>query len=181
MGASNGNLIDSALIAQPDCWEIVSHSARAIAHVGRVGAQTQLAITIAAPSLDGAVVQQGTGVGASSSKLHSSAPGAQVHCWQGIAHLARAPAPVECVTQTQLAGDVASPALEGVIVQQGAGVCVSSSEEHNSAPNTDHRQGISHLPRAAALGVSCVAKAQLTVVIVAPALCRAAFQQGTGV
>ena len=107
--------------AEVDGGQVVAHLVRAVAAVVGV-AEAELADVVAPPALDGGVVEQRAGVVAAGADGGGGASGAEVDGGQVVAHLAGAVATGVGVAEAELPVAVVAPALDGGVVEQGAGV-----------------------------------------------------------
>ena len=79
-------------------------------------------LAVVAPALDGAVVEEGAGVVGAGGDGGGGAAGAEVDGGEVVAHLVGAVAAAGGVAEAELAVAVAAPALDGAVVEEGAGV-----------------------------------------------------------
>ncbi len=165
---------------QQDRQEGVAHLVGPVAPVGGV-ALPQLALVVLAPALHAAVVQAGATRGGSGGHGGRRAPRPELYHRQGVPHLARGVPTGGGVPQAQLAEVVATPALDGAVVQPGAGVEPARRQAGGEEPSAQHdwRQG-RHLAGFVAAGER-VALTQLAVGVLAPALHGAVVEDGARV
>jgi len=129
----------------------------------------QLALGAAAPALDGAVVEQGARVGTTGADGRGGATRTEVHGRQ-CSHLARGVADVVGVSLARRPVGAPTPALDGGVVEQGAGAERAGADCGGGAPGAQVDGGENgHLAGLVAQGGGA-ALAQLAAGAVAPTL-----------
>ena len=114
--------------------------------------------------------------------VHGAEAAAEVNGVEIVTHLVGAVAAVGGVAEAELAAVVVAPALHRVVIEQGAGVVLPGGDLHRSAAGAeiDGEQAGPHLVGVVA-SAGGVTVAEVAVAVVAPALHRAAAEQGAGV
>ena len=129
--------------------------------------------------LDGVPGDDAGGPGDRQVDLHRRRQRAEVDHRECVAHLARVVAPVERVPDTELAEGVRPPALDGVVVEPGAGPEQAAGDRGGGAASAqrDRREVVTHLedPIAARVGVF---EAERPVGVVPPALDGPIVEEG---
>ena len=116
MGVSGRNVCNCAPRCQRYEGQCVAHFARLVAHVRRAS-YAQLAVDVFAPTLHGAVVQNGTSVFMSSGDGNRCSTGSKVNAGQVVTHLARMVTHLRGVTDAQLTETVDSPTFYRPVVK----------------------------------------------------------------
>ena len=158
---------------------MAAHLACVVTHV-RTRAEAELPLVVAPPTFDRSVVKNDAGMGESSVNVDGCAPLCQRCKGQSLAHVAGV---VSCSIggrMAELSVTVETPALHGAVVQDGASVVVASSNSDGRPTGSKVNSGqvVAHLARVVA-HLRGVTDAQLTVVIVSPALHRSGVKQST--
>jgi hypothetical protein len=107
-----------------DGREVITRFIEIIATIDGVP-KTELAVGIQAPALERIVVEQGARVTATRRDHYRRAPGPKDDGREMIAHFARIIAAISGVPKTKLTVGIRAPALERIVVEQGA--CMSGT------------------------------------------------------
>src|SRR5215217_4101519 len=141
-------------------------------------AEPELAPVVAAPALDGAVIQERTCVNAADGERHRGPPRAEVHWRQCVTHLTRFISAVLPVAEPERAILVDAPALDGVVIEERARGVLTGGECLRGPPRAQvhRRQCVAQLARAIS-AVLPISEPELGPVVAAPALDGAVIQQ----
>src|SRR5215217_5509473 len=166
------------------CTEIdprqrVAHLARD-ASMGLHIAEPELAPVVAAPALDGAVIQERTCVNAADGERHRGPPRAEVHWRQCVTHLTRFISAVLPVDEPERDILVDAPALDGVVIEERARGVLTGGECLRGPPRAEvhRRQRVAQLARAIS-PVLHIAEPELAMLVATPALDLAILKDGT--
>src|SRR5262249_55808076 len=125
--------------------QTIAHLARLVAASGNV-ANPKLSLSVGAPALDGAVVEQRARVISSGGDRNRGAPRSQGDRREAVAHLARIIAAADLVAQPERPGSVVAPALDGAVVQEGAREIPAyrDSASRSPRPEGNRREVVPH-------------------------------------
>ncbi|CAB5064767.1 unannotated protein [freshwater metagenome] len=179
--ASRTDRFGGAPCAEVDRRKAVAHLAGVVPAVVRI-AETKVRVSVVAPALDRVVVEEHTAVDASGAHDFGDASGAEVDGGEVVSHLAGVVAPVARVTEPQLAVVVLAPALDGVVVEDRAGVPHARIDGLGGASGAEVDGGevVSHLAGVVTPVVG-VPVAEFTNLVESPTLHRVVVEEGTRV
>ena len=180
--AAGGDGECGAACAEVDGGEVVAHLARLVPDV-RAASVAEIAPVPEAPALGGVVVEEGAGVEVAGGDGECGAACAEVDGGEVVAHLAWLVADPDVAAVAELTVDALSPALDGVVVEEGAGVASAGGDGECGAAcaEVDRGEVVAHFRRSVADVSTAVAVAELTRVTVPPALDGCVVEDGAGV
>ncbi len=170
MVAAGGEGGGGASGAEADGGEVVAELVGAVASWVGV-AEAELAERVRAPTLDLVVVEECAGVVRPGCDGECGASGAEADGGEAVAHRADPVASGGGVAEAELARPVGAPALDGAVVEQGAGVVAAGAQGGGGAagPELGDRLEVAE-PSGDVTSVDRVVDAELAAAVAAPAV-----------